>query len=159
MSSKSIEFNIDYKLSEKLWLVEFSGQTKLFIDLYNESLQNKFALVKKMSPENQRLFNTGIFYSSDNFVAIFGKNTETANLKKCLSLIANSRIEAKKVYLIGKNWLKLDIDLMLKQDLEVNLIYFEQKIFKVFTSQKKFQIALKQNLLPDNSLLWKLLLL
>jgi hypothetical protein len=156
MSTKLIA-SANFNTQSQIWEIDFVGKISELIQFQENLNKDKFLLASYLKLTDQKLLNSSIFSVQNSYLAIFGSAKVQINLQtKILREVIGAGVAPSKVYLVGPSWLKLDLDGVPKSDQAVDLIFFENKIFKTLTSQKLFSEKMQEQVLPTGSLLWKI---
>ena len=135
--------------------IGFKGSRAEFFQFYKQSLDHLIDPELNFSPAIDFPRVSGYIIKPGSYVFLQTKNYSKEFLSEFLQHLLNTNSEyLKDIILVGKKWLKLDMDWIPKSDTNFNYIVFEHKILKVIPSSQKYLDCLSEELITPQSWLW-----
>lgn len=156
MQNKNL-LKAEFSTSSQIWKIEFVPKIKELLEFQKKLGSDKFLLSPYLNAMDQKILNSALFYPQDFCIAIsLNPKTTKSTQIKFLEELEKTEVEASKVYLIGKKWLKLDIDDMTKTSNGIDFIFFQGKVLKTIPSKELFKQKLENFLLNSGSILYQI---
>ena len=137
--------------------IAFKGSQAEFLTFYCQSLNHLTDPQQNPAPVANFPRVSGYVIKPGGYIFLQAINPNKESLSEFLKQILTIHSEyLKDIILVGRKWLKLDLDLIPKSDKNFNYIIFEGKILKVIPSKNRYLDRLNEDLIAPQSWVWLL---
>jgi hypothetical protein len=135
--------------------ITFKGSQTEFLTFYKQSLDHLTDPQQNPAPAADFPRVTGYVIKPGGYIFLQTINPNKESLRLFLQEILKIQPEyLKDIVLVGRKWLKLDVDWIPKSDKNFNYIVFENKILKVIPTKNKYLDTLNEDLIAPQSWVW-----
>lgn len=135
--------------------IGFAGTEADFLKFYKQSLEHLIDPENAPAPAKNFPRVGGYVIKPGGYIFLQNRNPDKKLLNLFLQEILSIHPEyLKDIVLVGRKWLKLDIDWIPKSDKNFNYIVFENKILKVIPTKNKYLERLNEDLIAPQSWVW-----
>jgi hypothetical protein len=135
--------------------IAFKGTEVEFLKFYKQSLDHLTNPEQNAQPVANFPRVTGYVVKPGGYIFLQSKNQSKRFLKSFLKEIISIHPQyLKDIVLVGRKWLKLDIDWIPKSDQNFNYIVFEGKILKVIPTKNNYKSRLSDEFISPQSWIW-----